>query len=408
MKSKSAKISSHCKTIFFAIIFFMPLLSKAQDNNIKNEILSYNDSVTDIISKGRKLLTQKLLEGDTAKVRQIKDYLLAKPANKDYLVFYSVEYYLILYWTQEYKEMLTAIVNHDSINTAQGKKIRPSSDQCYTKITEKTIASKKQVIQTLAAADLSEVDKDFLRLHLEYTFSRVKGYVITRDSLNKMANNFLEKHPDSRYESYVRKYIRFELDHKWGLGVEYFSGYGFFTGNLAKNYTNSVPVGIAFDIQYKNWILYLRDFIGFGQTKTDIPYSNGIWTRNSQTLVYLPEASIGYVALDNRRFKLAPFIGIASSDIAPTGNDLNIQPSLKNAEMEFSRTYTFGLNGDIKLGRTKMRKPTAHIIKGHWFVRVRYAYNMPQFGLRYPGVTGNFHYITIGIGAFDKRNKRKY
>ena len=129
---------------------------------------------------------------------------------------------------------------------------------------------------------------------------------------------------------------------------------------------------------------------------------------NSQTRIYLPEASVGFVVLDNHRFKLAPFIGIASADIAPVANDVNTQPSLKDAEMEFSRTYTFGLNADLKLGRPKAPNTTARAHKGRWFARVRYACNMPQFGLHYPGVTGNFHYITVGIGSFEKRSKRKY
>ncbi len=394
---------------FLVMLFFVPTRANAQDNNIKNEILSYTDTVNDIISKGRKLLTDKLMEDDLVKVRQVKDYLVTnKTVNQDHIVFYAIEFSLILYWTKEYKELLTNILSYDSVNKSTSNKIRPSNDQCYIRIAEKTNNSKQQVLQFLAGSDLSETDRDFLRLYLDNNLSRAKGITITRDSLNKMANNYLAKHPGSKYEDYVRKFIRYEVDTRWGYGFEYFSGYGFFTGNLTKNYSNTVPLGIAFDIQYKNWILYLRDFIGFGETKTDIPYSNGIWSRNSQTRVYLPEASVGYVALDNRRFKIAPFIGIASADIGPTSNDLNAQPSLQNVDMGFSRTYTFGLNGDIKLGKTKTRSNTAKALKGQWFARIRYAYNMPKFELRYPGVTGNFHYITIGFGAFEKRNKRRY
>ena len=137
-------------------------------------------------------------------------------------------------------------------------------------------------------------------------------------------------------------------------------------------------------------------------------YTNGIWKKNSHAHVFLPEASTGFVVIDNSRFKLAPFIGISSAFITPTDYDRNIQPSLQNADMGFSRTYTFGVNGDINLDKTKLRSTTTRAKRNPWFARVRYAYNMPQFALHYPGVTGNFHYITIGIGTFEKRTKRKY
>ena len=106
------------------------------------------------------------------------------------------------------------------------------------------------------------------------------------------------------------------------MTFEFFSGNSLYNGNLNKNYSNNIPIGVAFDICYKNWELYLRDYIGFNRTKTDRVYSTGIWEKDSKAMVFLPEASIGYVGYNDNRFKLSPFAGIGAMDIVPTLNNL--------------------------------------------------------------------------------------
>jgi len=54
------------------------------------------------------------------------------------------------------------------------------------------------------------------------------------------------------------------------------------TGQLGDIYTNHVPFGVAFDLQYKNFVVYLRDFIGFSHAKKDIATNNGIWEKGSR------------------------------------------------------------------------------------------------------------------------------
>ncbi|MGB0175997.1 MAG: hypothetical protein ACPF9D_02450, partial [Owenweeksia sp.] len=76
---------------------------------------------------------------------------------------------------------------------------------------------------------------------------------------------------------------------------------------------------------------------------------------------------------------------------------------------DFTTTYTVGVNLDLKLGRSKKR---IAVISGeeesYWFVRVRYAYNLPQYQKNYTGLSGDFHYLTIGIGGFGRKVSRKY
>jgi len=205
----------------------------------------------------------------------------------------------------------------------------------------------------------------------------------------------------------VKTYIRYKLVPKnWGMTFEFFSGYGFYTGNLSKSYTNNIPIGVAFDICYKNFELYLRDYIGFNKTKKDIDYSLGTWEKGSNTMVFLPEASLGYVTYNDNRFKVSPFAGIGLMDISPPSNDTKDTPELKEVSLKFTATYIVGINFDIKFGpkRTPVNNPKT----SYGFIRIRYAYNIPEFDKKFDGMSGNMHYITIGYGGMSRGLKREY
>ncbi len=385
---------------------------------MQNQILNYADSNAQIIAKGRGLLAKKFKEGDYEKVSEIKNYLLQKVQKQNYIIFYPLEYWYILYWTKQYNELLADFSKADSLNNKRAGqtgyrndlmlKIQPPEDLLLKNLYDKSKDSIFELDSFVDNSSLQQEDKDFLKLRLQYLISAQKPAESSQDSLNMIANQFLKTYPNSHYATFVRKHVRYEfVPSKWGFVFEFFSGYGFLNKELEKNFTNPIPIGIDFDIYYKKVALYLRDYIGLNKTKTDIPYPNGVWEKGSQVRVYLPEASVGYVALDNKTFKIAPFAGISGADFAPTQYDIENDHNLEKAEIKFTTTYTAGLNLDIKLGRTKTPMVSFRE-ESYWFLRIRYGYNWPQFKNKYNRFDGTLQYITIGVGGFGRAIKRKY
>tara|TARA_R100000935_G_scaffold793_1_gene2862 strand:- start:228 stop:431 length:204 start_codon:yes stop_codon:yes gene_type:complete len=65
------------KHLYFSILFALfPILLSAQEKDLEQEILNYSESQGEFISKGRRMLLDKFLEGDISKVKEVKDYLL--------------------------------------------------------------------------------------------------------------------------------------------------------------------------------------------------------------------------------------------------------------------------------------------------------------------------------------------
>lgn len=392
-----------------ALIFLIGVFSVSklfgQVDSLKNEILKYKDEKSETILKGRKLTLDKFMENDKVKVIELLEFL-QKQENEDYLAFYPSEKWLLYYWTQQYQQVLKDVQDFDSTYMGRmNRQVKPQRDLLLIKIKEKLFQQRNEIKQQILQSDLNEEDKNFLALNFDYLLFSYDNKEITQDSLNIFSNKYLQKFPHSNFDKYVRQYIRYEfVQSKWGLAFEFFSGYGIFTDNLEKKFKNNIPIGVAFDICYKNFALYLRDYIGFSRTKDSILFKDGTWRKDAQVRVFLPEASLGYTTIDSRLFKVAPFVGISSTDISPTDYDKKKYPEYENVELAFTTTYTFGLNLDFKLGKFKKKKPEP----SYGFVRVRFAYNKPQFNWKYNGFDGDFYYLTIGVGGLARGNKRDY
>jgi len=394
----------------FKITLILVLFSNclfSQVDSIKSQIMEYEDSKSTIISKGRKLLLDKFIEGDFRKVKEVKDYLV-KTEDNDYFAFYPAEYWFVLYWTKDYSELAKNIQNLDSSRVASyNARIRPLNDMLFDKLKEKSFENETQIKKQIQNSELDFETKQILILNLDWLLLENRKDIYAQDSLNKQADKFLKTFSSSKFDEFTKKYIRYKLVPKdWGMTFEFFSGYSIFTGNLSKNYTNNVPIGVAFDICYKNFELYLRDYIGFNKTKQDFNYSLGSWTKGSRTTVFLPEASLGYVTYNNNRFKISPFAGIGSTDISPPTKDTEKTPELKEVSLEFTTTYILGINFDIKFG--PKHTPDYSPKTSYGFMRIRYGYSIPSFEKKYDGMTGNMHYITIGFGGMARGVKRKY
>lgn len=399
------------KNLFIAFLMaLVSINSYGQIDSLQHEILNYDDSKLELISNGRRLLLDNFMDENIAKVKEVKDYLVNDVENEDYAVFYPVEHWFILYWTKEYQELLTRINQFDSETLASFQnKIKPTNDLLYSKLHEKTRRFRDFLIAKMEESGIKKEEKDFLVMNLNYLIAGENDTEITQDVLNSLADKFLESHPNSVYEEYTRKNIRFKNKlSNWGFGVEFFSGYGMFTENLSNEYKNNIPFGVAFDICYKDFTLYLRDYIGFSKTLNNWDYGDGVWEEDSQVRVFLPEASVGYTILNNKSFKISPFAGIASTNIGPTEYDLDEEPGLENVNLDFTATYNLGVNLDIKLGKSKNAMVSNGPEDSYWFLRLRYSYNSMGFEKKYDGFNGNMHYLTIGLGGIGRAIKRDY
>ena len=394
--------------ILFIFLVFS-IHSYSQYDSLKNEILKYEDTTANTIKKGRKLLLENFQKNDPAKVQQLLTYLTKKVEDDDYLALYPIEKGLINYWLGQYNEIESEVQKYtDDYFKKNDKKLRPQQDLLFEKVKTYMKANQNEQISQIEHAKLSEEEKSFLKINLTFFLSDYKRNSPLQDTLNEMTNGFLDKYPQSKFENYLREQIRWSFKPtKLGYGFEFFTGYGVFTKTLSQQFQNNIPIGIGFEFIYKKYAIYLRDYIGFSYTKQDLPFQSATWAKGKQARVYLPELSVGYVCTNSDNLKVIPFVGISSTDITPTSKDQSDYQGYSDIGWMFTTTYTAGINFDIRISKVHTMLNRQHKIeKSYSFLKVRYAYNAPQFLNKYTGLDGCMHYLTIGFGGFGRMFKR--
>jgi len=396
------------KIIILSVLFLIFQSGFAQSDALLQEIEQADvDSTAILITKARLLLVNKFLKDDISKTAEIEKYISTKLSNDAYIGLYPQEQWLVKYWTKDYINLIKNIKESDSTTVLMSSKTQPKSDNLNQALQEKSFLHKQEIITAIKNSSLSDHDKDFLSMHFKFCLLSLGNAEITQDTLNVLADNFIKKYPNSELTSYIRQNIRYEMkDLNWGYGGEYFSGYGFFSGQLNGHYTDFFIWGFALEGSFKKVILNLRENIGYSNTKHDFTkYNTSTWTKNSGVRIYAPELCLGYIVHEQKHTKLTPFIGISAVDISPTTFYTLDDEDVYKYELDFTPAYMVGVNADFKF-KLSWSDVSTHNSGENYFIRLRYACYLPQFSKSYTGFDGTMHTFTIGFGAFGKDRKR--
>ncbi len=393
--------------IFLFIIAL--LLNASEDIDLEREILQYKDQDLEIITNSRRIIIDCLESDSLDKISEIEEYLLKNYQSKDYVALYPEEIIMIYFITGKYdliiEEFQSEIEYFETGYFPLERKIYPPNDWLYLNLIDYVNEHKESLRETLINTDMDGFQKDFIWL-LILNFLYDEDGNITVDYINNKSNLYLAKYPDSIYEGYIRNYLRYVYKlGNFGLGFEFFSGYGKFHGDMNKLFTGNVALGVAFDISYKDLTFYLRDYIGVGcKTRKSFEYK-GDWKKDLKQNVYKAEISAGYPLLENNRFKLSAFGGVSAMGISPP--EIEQEDEENDVRIEFSLAYDFGLNLDLKMGRC-CKENNLHNFNNYWFIRLRGGYSIPDFERLDNRFSGEMIYLNIGFGAYGRPLARDF
>jgi len=405
------------------LIILILVLSRAclqgQADSLREEILRYPATDTELAIRGRKLTMAKFEAGDTAWVRLLTDYLTTRLDSSGYMVFYPEESWLLQYRTGQYKKIISLALNFDAERMAQvAGRAWPPADGFMEKLKRDLAGRRGEIGNNIRSTGLAADEKDFLRLFLMYLLlDRGYGFDweyasgITQDSLNLYADHFLHAHPGSNFAYMVRKHIRYVIQpSRAGADLEFFGGYGSLSGGLAKHFRAQADFGMCLAVCYKDLSLYLRMSSMSARTKDSIAFEQWEWEKDTKMDMFGLEASLGYALCKVRFASLSPFAGIGSTHISPTDSEIKDHPAYENTELDHTLTYTLGLNLDLRFGRVPNRMAVYYYnpMSSKWFIRLRYTYRRPIFERDYDGFEGGHHGFTLGIGVTLRSLVRDY
>lgn len=378
----------------------------------ETDIISPVYTRSDEISKSRRVLLDKFLEKDRIGIILEMDRLMMMD-DKDYLSLYPLEFWLLSYWLRDYKPILSSVRERDtdSLDNKGVIKIPPQRDYLTAKLLEKSKEERDGMIKGLKEAELSEEEKRFLSMHLDYLLEDHTSRGSDQEKLNQLADNFLNDYPGSEYADFTKKFIRIKYTvSDDGYVLSFFSGKFLFTGNLTGYYKQPTLFGLSFEGFRNRWVYQLNLTLGFCKTKKDMPGKNEVWPQGSKALGGNVDLAIGRQIVNNKIFTVAPLAGLGIFGLDPNTNT-NKEPEYKGGGIKTNIAGRVGVVADIKLSAEELPGGGFY----HYYmsstvpsVRIGYDYILTPLKNNFINYSGTVHRIIVGIGIAQRRVKRVY
>jgi len=403
------------------LIASLSMKSFSQNDSLRNQILNYEQSSHELLDKGRRLLMDYFVKSDLFKAKEVKDLLLKENDGNVYNTFYPIEYIYILYWTEEYNELLDFIKQVDFRHPVSSSvRILAQTDNMFSTLFQKTAENKDLLLVFIEESDVSEMDKEFLVLQLEdilragQSDGRMDFESEQTAYINELSDSFLEKYPDSHYETIIRETIRFKFaPSPWAFYWDMFGlGVVVPTGNLGEYFNTGGGMEMAFDIRYKK----LVGILGFGfsghSLNKDLNINNRVWTEESSATLGVGYLNAGYLLLDTKRFSIYPYIGGGYSGFSASEDVTKEIPELK--KLKFNSWFPqAGIGFDYKFNIFMPSYYGAGSDENWSRISVRYTYRMPNFGTSLEGrgnvsqpMDGFIHSIMVSWGLGGRGTER--
>ncbi len=375
-------------TICFIAVFFYCQNLHAQ---IGNEIKSFVDSTEVLINNGRKMLVQKVLDGNYDKAREIYHYLRQETTDGKFAAFsYTEELYLdflISDWNQ-WIEKAEGFSKYSKVGCYQDTYQIESI--LYNEI------SKKGDFFTSLIPTL-DVDAEAKRVMEIYIYLLKTG---KRDeNYSKLVKAYHTEYKESRFNDFFDRYLPKGLvkaSWSWTMGAcELIPG-----GNLSDHFSSNIGFSMAMDVNVGK--IYTSLNIDAGGLNLKTPFSattsNETWNfeKGEQFRYFQGGVSVGYFITRNNRCHLAPFVSIGGVELESDRYESD------DDDKEFKIINAFscgpGLHTEIKLKQLKLGQSIYgnENGSGYFSLKLDLGYNFITKA-RIDDFKGNVTYFNFGL-----------
>ena len=169
-------------------------------------------------------------------------------------------------------------------------------------------------------------------------------------------------------------------------------GAGSFTGSIGEHFSPTFNFMFGFDLAYKKSILYLNGTLAGSKVRKDY-IADESWYKNQSVGVAIIDVSYGYALLDNRKLRLAPFVGLGITELSRGNKD-----NKDDTQSLVDCNAIFGLNADYKL-RTRIKFAPNYLGKEkvETSIRARLYVTRADYA---PDLNGYSINLTIGLCGF--------
>ena len=387
------------KKSFHLLLFFILLISVSVQAQIGNEIKNYVDSTELMVNNGRRMLAQKITEGNFDKAREVYEYLRSETKDKKQTAFnYTEELYLdflFANWDQ-WIEKAANFSKYASRTTYPN--MFGINDLLYSEISKKAEFN-ASLLPTL------NLDPEAQRVMEIYNYFLKTG--IRDDAYTTMVKSFHKDYKNSRFNPFFERYLPSPVV-KGAMAISMGTAGIFPTGKLADRFSSVQGFNMALDLNFGK--VYASLNMQGSPIKLTVPFnatdSETTWefTKGEKFQYFQGGVSLGYFVTRNNRFHLAPFVFIGGAELQSNRFDS------KDDDKEFDIVNSFcfgpGLHTEVKLKQFKSNYTYAYGAPGggsYISLKLDGGYNiMTQYNFdQFKGNIAYFNFSFVyGIGFF--------
>lgn len=434
------------RRLLFLVLFFTVFSLAEWD--VEQQILAEPVSSGERVLRGRQLLYKSLVAGDSSRALQVIHYLDGF-YSEALCPFSGMEKGMALLRAQKYDSALTELLRSRRLWEPEARKAVSAEERCvalaetgegvpvirddlYALLNPnslKTPAQMDSLEEKISASSVENFYKEaasaFIPILFAPSFDRMDALQLNR--ILKAGEAFVQKYPMNEDGDWLNRNFLAPIrarqpsgdeskdpfeGHLYGSGVgmELLMGIGFLTGDLKSEFHHRFwNFYAAIPIQLRRFVF--TPFISFGslETRKNRRFSDVLWEKDSELLVYEGGISLGFVVFDHRLFKVEPFVGVAFTDAAlPDGSDdyyyfadkpnNNYHRLRAHVKSENSAAYLFGVAGEIRLLTTYSRRTGAPM--NSVSLRLKYLASYLDHDFGYAKMEGFSHKVLAGIGFF--------
>lgn len=380
---------------------------------IEDEIKNVGDTNEILVLKARKLLLNNLENGDFQKAGDIVEY--AERTFQDSVTVFSVyERLLVSFWVSDYDSVVSLVLNRLDSNGYFSPLLyfyHPQRspltfvDYFFDDLFSLSLENKKLLVDRVNNSNLSKEEKEVLRLTLNKELIDLENYEEEQQAINREADFFLEKYPESKYSEYIGSYVREVYTfsrHAWGffLGL----GYNDYTAGLGKEYSPNFDINMTFEYYRDNILLAFSMDLGLGTIRND-RFIRGEydWEKGDRADSYFADLLLGYQLLPMRRVLITPFVSGGISGITPSTGDLDRADIGTRSDVRYGLGHTFNYGVGVNFDHYTLAKGT---FEGT-ILRFRVGYKELGWEKQYETLDGGVWYFSVGFGGVLRTINRK-
>lgn len=414
-------------------------------SNVEQAILALPPSAEEMVRRSRTLLLKSLQDGDSALALQTVAFLNER-YSENLCPFSRMEKGLVYLQIRQYDSAWTELVRERRLFAPQAKRPNTVADRCALESSNEnggilyfrdelfgylkrnftwTGQKMDSLLAHVATSSVPEFYKDAIPAFFPVVFSWELRDDSRASPFFRSAERFVQKYPGDENGIWLRENflgaeqgensVRADdafLSHLYGtsVGFEFLSGMGFLTSDFKKEFRHRYGnFHAALPIQL--FRATFTPFVSFGmlETRKNRQFADVLWEKGSDLAILEGGMTLGLVAFDSRFFKVEPFLGIASMELALPDNSAdyyyyadkpnnNYHRLRRYVEDNRSVVYLAGVSGEFRLLSIYSRRSEAPI--SSISLRVKYMAHLLDHDLGFRTLDGVSHQILAGIGFF--------